>query len=104
MRALALTESKAFSALIFLLSLGPLTINAVRILVCLWECTHAHYVPYTHADRFQTGLDSDHMSPRYSDAWHRSGILQSKCLLGELIVLSVFAGINSCKFLNRSRA
>ena len=44
MRTHSLTKSRAFSALIFLLSLGPLAINAVCFLRCLGEFTHSHRV------------------------------------------------------------
>ena len=47
MRALALTKSRVFAALILLLSLGPLAVNVVRVLRCVRECTRTHGVVYT---------------------------------------------------------
>ena len=47
MRAIALSRSKAFSALIFLLSLGPVTIDIVRVHRCPRKCTRTHDVIFT---------------------------------------------------------
>ena len=46
MRALALTKSRLFSALILLLSLGPLGVNIVRVFRCLLYCARPHDVKH----------------------------------------------------------
>ena len=47
MRAIALTGSRTFCALIFLLSLGPLIVDVVRVRRCLGEFTRTHDVIFT---------------------------------------------------------
>ena len=103
MRANAVTRSKAFSALIFLLSLGPVAVNIVRARRCLREFTRTHDV-ISHAGRLHLDLDSADMSTRCLAAWRSCSLLQSRCILGEFVVLSVVAGVSLYIFINYSCA
>ena len=61
-------------------------------------------VRYTHADRRGSDLDSADMSTQSLAVGFCMSHLQKRCILGELVVLSVVADVDSCVLINYSCA